>query len=897
MEINQYPLESFSFQDNDYYDIDFFTGSGYQTKKILGSVIKAGILAAVENIYNADGTLTGSRAVNIDGKNLSFISNNAGEFEVILGNGISEFSRFSQTLAQIFLQIQGSIPSDQMTFDLNPVNTQLTINDGVNYASLQINGVGSALNFTDGITQYRVEANENGVEINSSYILPNTDGTAGQVLTTDGAGVTSWQDSATTIVSWGDIVGTLADQTDLQTALDGKFDDPAGLPSQYVRGDGSLADFPAPVGAGSSVSFYLNGGTSQGTILGGQYYQLSKNASLATNADFSLNANGLIAQFITDNSEPKRTLIPAGNWNTQFYFNASSGGGTPTFYVEVHKYDGVAFTLLGTSSGSPETISGGTSIDLYYTSVAIPETILDIDDRIAIRVYITHDGRTITLHTQANHLSEVVTTFSTGIATLNGLTDQVQYFVTGSTGTNFNITSSGDTHTFNIPTSSASATGLLNSTDWNTFNNKADDNIYTADGTISGDRIINMDIHDLNILSSDATNQYEVFFNDGTRQTQLALSMGSISHYVKNTSGDSVSQAYGSTSTNTTVSNVGLTIFSEAINSQNNFTWRVVNGGTTRRLELNTLGLRVNNAYYLPATDGTSGQVLRTNGLGIASWITPSSGTVTSVGLSTGSTGTDVNVSGSPVTGSGSITLNIPTASATNRGALSSTDWTTFNNKGNGSVTNVSALTIGTTGSDVSSSVANSTTTPTITLNIPTASATNRGALNSSDWTTFNSKANTASPAFTGIPTTPTATTGTNTTQVASTAFVQDALSKRVEAIQVAASDEISALTVGNGKTTFRMPYAMTLTGIRASLTTAQTSGTIFTVDVKQNGVSILSTLLTIDNTEKTTTTAAIPAVISTSALTDDSEIRIDITQIGDGTAKGLKVTLLGTRS
>ena len=57
-----------------------------------------------------------------------------------------------------------------------------------------------------------------------------------------------------------------------------------------------------------------------------------------------------------------------------------------------------------------------------------------------------------------------------------------------------------------------------------------------------------------------------------------------------------------------------------------------------------------------------------------------------------------------------------------------------------GTVTSVAALTLGTTGTDVSSSVANSTTTPVITLNVPTASATNRGALSSSDWTTFNSK-------------------------------------------------------------------------------------------------------------------------------------------------------------
>jgi hypothetical protein len=112
-------------------------------------------------------------------------------------------------------------------------------------------------------------------------------------------------------------------------------------------------------------------------------------------------------------------------------------------------------------------------------------------------------------------------------------------------------------------------------------------------------------------------------------------------------------------------------------------------------------------------------------------------------------------------------------------------------------------------------------------------------------------------------------------------------------AIQLAVSDEITALTIGTGKITFRMPHAMTLTEVRASLTTAQTSGSILTIDVNESGSSVISTKVTIDNTEKTSTTA----VISDSSLADDAEITIDIDQVGDGTAKGLKITLIGTRS
>lgn len=117
---------------------------------------------------------------------------------------------------------------------------------------------------------------------------------------------------------------------------------------------------------------------------------------------------------------------------------------------------------------------------------------------------------------------------------------------------------------------------------------------------------------------------------------------------------------------------------------------------------------------------------------------------------------------------------------------------------------------------------------------------------------------------------------------------------KRVQVIPIACSDETTALTAGTAKVTFRMPFAFTLTAVRASLTTAQTSGAVFTVDINEAGVSILSTKLTIDNTEKSSVTAATAPVMSDTALADDAEITIDIDQVGDGTAKGLKVYLIG---
>lgn len=116
--------------------------------------------------------------------------------------------------------------------------------------------------------------------------------------------------------------------------------------------------------------------------------------------------------------------------------------------------------------------------------------------------------------------------------------------------------------------------------------------------------------------------------------------------------------------------------------------------------------------------------------------------------------------------------------------------------------------------------------------------------------------------------------------------------------VQVAVSDETTDLTTGAAKVTFRMPFAMTLTAVRASVVTAPT-GSALQVDINVTGTgSILSTPITIDDGEKTSVDAATPPVISTSTIADDAEVTIDIDQIGSTTAgTGLKVTLIGYKT
>ena len=224
---------------------------------------------------------------------------------------------------------------------------------------------------------------------------------------------------------------------------------------------GTISSVGGAGGGGSSVNYYLNGGTSQGTFGGATYYEFSKTAVTGTGADFNRNTNGYIASFITDVADPSSLLIPAGNWNLEFFFSSSSAGGSPSFYVELYKYDGTTFTLIASDSANPEGITNGTTIDAYFTPLAVPETVLTVNDRLAIRVYVNASSKTITLHTQNGHLCEVITTLTSGLTALNGLQAQVQNFSVGTSGTDFAINSSGNTHTFNLPDASATARGAI----------------------------------------------------------------------------------------------------------------------------------------------------------------------------------------------------------------------------------------------------------------------------------------------------------------------------------------------------------------------------------------------------------------------------------------------------
>ena len=506
----------------------------------------------------------------------------------------------------------------------------------------------------------------------------------------------------------------------------------AGVASQYVRGDGTLANFPTSTGGGSSVSYYLNGSVNQGTIIGNVYEQMSKTAIFGAGTDFTINTNGYIAQFITDIGDPDAIEIPSGNWNLEFYFSASSSGGTPNFYVELYKYDGAAFTLIASNSATPESITGGTAIDLYTTSLAVPLTSLTINDRLAIRVYVSNSGRIIKLHTEDSHLCQIITTFSTGLTALNGLTDQVQYLAVGTGGVDFNILSATDTHTFNLPTASASVRGALSSSDWTMFNNKGSGTVTSVSATSpvssTGGTTPNISIS----LASSVANGY-LSSTDWTifNNKQATLSLTNLTDVGID----------GITITNGTSAVIGtspVTIAQQVANASNNgylskTDWAIFNAkgsGTVTSVAGNapiastggstpTITISQSNA----TTDGylSSGDWTTFNNKG--------SGTITSV---TGS---------SPISSSGGTTPNITIALASSvaNGYLSSTDWATFNGKQNAlSITNLTD--VGTDGITITNGTGSVIGASPVTIAQQVANATNNGYLSSTDWATFNSK-------------------------------------------------------------------------------------------------------------------------------------------------------------
>jgi hypothetical protein len=555
----------------------------------------------------------------------------------------------------------------------------------------------------------------------------------------------------------------------------------AGNATQYVRGDGALATLPTSgTGGGASVSYYLNGSVNQGTIGGVTYYEMNRTPIIGAGTDFTRNTNGYIASFLTDAGDPALLAIPAGNWNFETYFNASSGGGSPTFYIELYKYNGTTFTLIASNSGSPKLINDGTSIEAYFSALAVPQTTLTLTDRLAIRIYVNTSGRTITLHTENGHLCQVITTFTTGLSALNGLTSQVQFFAVGTSGTNFNIASATDTHTFNLPTASATNRGALSSTDWTTFNNKQNQLNGTGFVKASG-TTITYDNSTYQVTSEKGQpNGYASL--DGNGKVPLAQINDAL---IGNVNYQGLWNAATNNPTLVNPPSSGTKGYYYIVSTAGTFAgisfevgdWIISNGSAWQK---------VDNTDAVSSVFGRTGNVIAANGDYNTSLVTEN----TNLYYTEARVNANANVAANTAARHNAVTLgtanglslnvqqlSLQLATSGQNGALSSTDWSTFNNKEN-------AITAGTTAQyfrgDKTFQTLNTSVVPELTnlyytearvsantdvaantaarhasvtlgiqnglgltgqqLSLGLASAGVTGALSGTDWSTFNSK-------------------------------------------------------------------------------------------------------------------------------------------------------------
>ena len=352
---------------------------------------------------------------------------------------------------------------------------------------------------------------------------------------------------------WGGITGTLSAQTDLQAALDAKFDDPTGTTSQYIRGDGTLATFPSiPGGTVTSVGTtgLISGGpiTSSGTITTsmatnklvgrstagtgimeeisvgsgltltgagvlnntatptptGYYGAWQDNATqtaAASNTGYAMifgtiDLENQVRVVSNGTNLTRITFDNTGIYNLQFssqFQNIDSTEGDVTIWLRLNGVDvpgSSGFVSIPAKHGS---VYGHTITSWNYLLSVVAGQYYELmwstanHTSVSMKYYAAGSPPPSTASVILTVTQQAGIMAGTGITAINSLTGAVQTLNTGTTGTNFGISSTGTTHTFNLPTASATNRGALSSTDWSTFNAKENSankqNSLAIDGT------------------------------------------------------------------------------------------------------------------------------------------------------------------------------------------------------------------------------------------------------------------------------------------------------------------------------------------------------------------------------------------------------------------------------
>lgn len=176
------------------------------------------------------------------------------------------------------------------------------------------------------------------------------------------------------------------------------------------------------------------------------------------------------------------------------------------------------------------------------------------------------------------------------------------------------------------------------------------------------------------------------------------------------------------------------------------------------------------------------------------------------------------------------------------------------------------------------------------TLGTGDSGATSRTTINT-NFSNLNINASSSATGLIQLATSAEINTGTDTGKAMPTdQFVASNRNLRYITIRVydSSTNNAAVTTIGGD---FECPITGTITDVGAWVDTAGTTG-LQTINIKKNGTTILSTNITLDSTEKSSRTAATPAVISVTSLVAGDIITIDNVGVQTTPAKGLTVRL-----
>jgi hypothetical protein len=459
----------------------------------------------------------------------------------------------------------------------------------------------------------------------------------------------------------------------------------AGNSTQYINGAGNLVTFPGIINEAQNLItevYNKTGATlTKGTVVyinGGQGNLPSVTKALATSDSTSAQTYGIVRNDITNNNNGY--VVVAGRISdldtqaytegTQLYLSPTTAGtytSTKPYAPQHLVYVGIVVRAHPTQGVIEVKIQNGYEMDeLHNVAAQSPDNNDILQYKTATSLWTKVAGTTTNIaegtnlyYTDARSRAALSFTAgsgaynsTTGVITIptntNQLTNGANYITLGSLSASSPLSYNNGTGAFSISQANTSTNGFLSSTDWNTFNGKQaalngtgfvkasgtsityDNSTYVTTDTfqtISASKTFSVG---LSLASAGGTNQITSFVNTNSIHS-------------------------GSTATNVLGFN----------NSNNIYFGKGLNNGGV--ITFNNAAVRF---YALPDADGTIALV---GGAGV--------GTVTSVGLSSATSG--VTIGSTPITTSGTITLAIATASGSAQGLLSSTDWTTFNNKQN----------------------------------------------------------------------------------------------------------------------------------------------------------------------------------------------------------------------